>query len=158
MYAFYNHFSSIWIELFVRGRKSRLLRLSIWAALIWNCLTFCDRVVVSLFYWWMDGLKVGGIKSPHASLMLITQTKNWKIKKKQIDKQIELESTKTRNVHKNARIKESQWICLLPARNAAVQMHTPPHILQCAFLEISELGSYIGDEIPTRLPSHNRCK
>jgi hypothetical protein len=46
MYAFYNRFSSIWIELFVRW--SRLLWLS-----IWNYLTFCDGVVV--FVLLLDG-------------------------------------------------------------------------------------------------------
>jgi hypothetical protein len=40
------------------------------------------------------------------------------------------------------------------------------HILQrsqsvfkmCAFLKISDLENYIEDEMPTRLPSHKRCK
>jgi hypothetical protein len=60
----------------------------------------------------MDELKVGEIKSSHAghksSLMCTTQMKNWKKEKRKIDKQIELDSTKRRNVHKNERIKESQ--------------------------------------------------
>jgi hypothetical protein len=80
----------------------------------------------------MDGLKVGGIKSPHAGyksgLMCTTQMKNWKIKKRQIYKQIELDSTNRRSLHKNERIKKSQWI--LPVRIAAVHTQTPPHILQ----------------------------
>jgi hypothetical protein len=60
----------------------------------------------------MDGLKMGEIKSPHTShesgIMCTTQMKNLKIQKRPIDKQIELDSTKRRNVHNNERIKDSQ--------------------------------------------------
>jgi hypothetical protein len=54
----------------------------------------------------MDGLKVGEIEisalGPHV------HHAEQKLKKRQIDKKIELDRTKRRNVHKNERIKESQ--------------------------------------------------
>jgi hypothetical protein len=60
----------------------------------------------------LNGLKVGKIKSPHvdhkSGVMCTTEMKNGKIKKRQIDNQIKLDSTKRRNVQKNERIKESQ--------------------------------------------------
>jgi hypothetical protein len=60
----------------------------------------------------MDGLKVGEIKSPHAghksALMCTTQIKIERLKKRQIDKRIKLDSKKRKNVHKNEGIKELQ--------------------------------------------------
>jgi hypothetical protein len=113
----------------------------------------------------MDGIKLGEIKSPHAGLksglMCTTQMKNWKIKE-EANRQIELDSPERKNVHANERIKESQWICHLPARIAAVKMQTPPHFLQrpesvsktSAILEISDLGSHIEDEMSTHGKTH----
>jgi hypothetical protein len=117
---------------------------------------------------WMDGwiIKVGEIKSPHAghkSGLCTTQMKNWKIEKRQIDKQIELEldSTKRRNVHNNERIKESPWISANRSRADAPSYSST---LRIGFenkrilsdIRPGQLRNYIEDEMPTRLQSHKR--
>jgi hypothetical protein len=50
---------------------------------------------------WMDGLKVGEIKTSACRPQIEPNVHH-------TDKQIELDSAKRRNVHKNARIKELQ--------------------------------------------------
>jgi hypothetical protein len=57
----------------------------------------------------LDGLKVGEIKSPHAGHKSGLTDEKLKDKKgKNRQKDIELDRTKRRRVHKNERIKESQ--------------------------------------------------